>query len=92
MYKQSTLSAQNTFTDWLDVYPGSANLSISGISGDTVTLQRSFDGGTTIFDVTTFAADAERVFDEPEGAKYRLGIKTGDYSAGTVICRLGQKP
>lgn len=91
MHVTGTLTAENTFTDALAVFKGSANLSISGTFSATATLQRSFDGGSTYLDVTTYTEAAERVFDEPEGALYRVGVKTGAYTSGSVVVRIGQR-
>lgn len=94
----ATASAQNTFTSWLDpslrLGPRDEtctfNVSISGsISGSTVTLQRSFDDGSTPLDVKAYTAIAEEIAVEPEaGVLYRIGIKTGDYVGGSVSLRL----
>ncbi len=85
-----TADAQNEWTD-VGVFKGHFNISISGISGDTVTLQRAFDDVPTWKDVASYTADAEDVHYEPEtNVQYRLGVKTGDYSAGTVLLRLSQ--
>ena len=86
----ANVAAQNTFTSSASMY-GHFNVSVSGISGDTVTLQRSFDGGQNWLDVASYDADAEDVHFEPEAAVlYRIGVKTGDYSAGTINLRLSQ--
>lgn len=69
---------------------GAFNVSIYGAFNATVTLQRSFDGGATWLDCDTWSAPVQDVGDEPEGAMYRLGVKTGDYVSGTVNVRLGQ--
>ena len=84
----ATLIAQNTFTDEIEVH-GPYNVSISGISGDTVTLQRSFDQGTLWKDVESYTSDAEDSGEETErGALYRLGVKTDNFSAGTILARI----
>lgn len=98
-----TITAQNKFTG--DVKSGGTpqastgtagirlrndyNISVSGISGDTVWLQRSFDAGVTWYDIESYTADTQKRGFEPEGdVLYRLGVKTGGYSAGTIIARL----
>jgi len=40
-----TIGAQNIFSDSIELI-GKFNVSISGIVGDTVVVQRSFDNGT----------------------------------------------
>ena len=69
---------------------GYLNISIYGASWSaTVTLQRSFDSGTTWFDVTTWTANSEQwLKDEEHGVLYRLGVKNGAYTTGSVAVRL----
>ena len=82
----ATLVAQNTFSDAIAMHRGGFNFVISGISGDTVYLQRSANGGVTWGDIASYTEDGWYPGNEPEhGIKYRAGIKTGGYSAGTVI-------
>lgn len=87
---EKTITAEDTYTEWISVHK-MFNVSISGISGDAVYLQKTFDGGTTIKDVASFTADLEAQWEEPEwGVQYRLGVKTGGYGAGTILCRISQ--
>ena len=84
----ATLTAENTFSDSLAIW-GKFNVSISGISGDTVQVQRSIDSGTLWKVVKAYTADEEESGEEVEnGWIYRIGIPTGGYSAGTVLVRL----
>ena len=84
----ATLVAEDTWTDWMDVW-GKFNVSISGISGDTVRVQRSKDGAVTKKIVKDYTADEEESGEEVErGWKYRIGIPTGEYSAGTVLAAI----
>ena len=86
------ISAQNTFTDWVALL-GEFNLSISGTWVGTVTIQRSFDGGTTALDVNAYTTNIEDRGYEPRGeggTVYRVGIKTGDYTSGTAKVRINQ--
>lgn len=85
-----TITAQNKFSDAVSLY-GPFNFSVSGISGDTVVVQRSYDRGTTWKTIKTYTVDQEDTGDEPErGVLYRFGVETGSYSAGTIIGRLSQ--
>ncbi len=88
----ASIAAQNTFTDWLVMRAREiASVSVSGsFAGTTVTLQRTFDGGTTPLDVATFTSAAEDAYEGDETCKIRLGVKTGNYSAGPAVCRLGK--
>lgn len=86
------ISAQNTFTPWVALL-GDFNLSISGTWVGTVTIQRSFDGGTTALDVENYIANAEDRGSEPRGqgyVLYRAGFKTGAYTSGTANVRINQ--
>jgi hypothetical protein len=85
----AVIAAQNTFSDWMRI-KGYFNFSLWGTWAGTVTLQRSFDGGSTQLDFDTYIANEEDILFEPEGAFYRFGIQTGDYTSGTAQGRLGQ--
>lgn len=85
----ANLTAQNTYTSPLQVAKKSFNLSVSGTWAGTLTLQRSFDGGTTWVDVETYTANTEKVGTDPEHKVfYRIGFKTGEYTSGTAVVRL----
>lgn len=102
VFKQATatIEAQNTFTGHLhpmDAGRREFNISVSGITDSTVTLQRTFDGGATFGDVEEYTAASgtlngcvEKVFESGgEGREaYRIGVKTGDYGSDTVVCLL----
>lgn len=89
--QSASISAQNTFTTALDVQ-GYVGLSVDGIAGGTVvTVQRSYDAGSTWKDVESYTADIETYGFEPEPVLYRVGVKTGDYGSGTVAVRLGRE-
>ena len=86
----ASISADNTFSD--EAYlEGYFNLSISGTFNATVTVQRSFDRGVTWRDMDDFTAPVEEVGIEPEYCHYRVGVKTGNYTSGTVNIRIGHK-
>lgn len=84
------LAAQNTYSNALQVEAGHFNFSIYGTWAGTVTLQRSFDGGNTWLDVGAYTENTELAGYEPEGALYRAGIKTGEYTSGQANVRIGQ--
>ena len=83
----ASISAQNTFTDKLDVR-GHFGLSISGTWAGTVTVQRTFDNGSTWHDVDTFTANTETYGFDPISCRYRVGIKAGEYTSGTAVVAL----
>lgn len=93
----SSITAQNTFTNAIISTGVDAarafSISITGLTGtgSTVTLQRSFDGGASWFDVTTYTTDQATTFDDGldnQIINYRLGVKTGDYAGGTIVATL----
>ena len=64
-------------------------MSVSGTWVATVTLQRSFDSGSTWLDVKTWTGNAEEALCDPEvGVQYRIGVATGNYTSGTVEVRI----
>ena len=84
----ASLTAQNTFGDWKPIL-GLFNISISGTWAGTITLQKTFDFGTTVMDVDSYVANIEDVRlasnKPPARALYRLGFKTGNYTSGTAV-------
>jgi len=85
------VAAQNTFIPPI-LMQGVFNLSISGTWTGTVTLQRSFDKGTTWLDVGSYASNVESnaEFEAETGVYYRAGFKTSNYSNGTAVIRISQ--
>ena len=85
-----SISAENLYTDSAEIQ-GYFNISISGTWAGTVTAQRSFDLGSTWFDVATWTANTQEYGYEPERkVYYRVGIKTGEFTSGTAVIRLSQ--
>ena len=80
----ASISAQNTWSGAFQLR-GHFSLSISGTWAGTVTVQRSFDNGSSWLDVDTFTANTETYGFEPINCKYRVGIKTGEYTSGTAV-------
>lgn len=85
-----SISAQDTFTDPIEVSEGLVSVSLSGTFSATVTLQRQFEGLSTWVDVKTYTAIDEENLECPEPMSVRIGIKTGNYTSGTVVLHLGQ--
>lgn len=83
-----TVTAQNSFTDSVQI-SGWFNLSISGTFVASVFVQRSIDNSTWL-DVDSFTAPTEQVGMEPEVVWYRVGVKTGGFTSGSVVIRVGQ--
>lgn len=89
--KTKTITAQNEFTDWMQVIGDKFRVSISGTWSATVTIQCSFDAGETILDVESFTSNIQKFGEEPEGGVYyRLGVKTGNFTSGTAEVRISQ--
>lgn len=97
-----SITAQNTFSDAINPSSTTAgvptggsyplNVSVSGVAGGSiVTLQRSFDSGSTWVDVERYTANAEKVVQEVERTIiYRAGVKAGEFGSGTVVIRLAR--
>jgi len=88
----AAITAQNTFTDWLSVGKGRRfSIDIYGTFAATVYLQKTYNGGTTVIDdpTTRTAPYSEISLPLAEGTQYRLGVKTGGFTSGTVSVRLG---
>ena len=89
-----TITAQNTFSDWLTLEPGMRfSLNVWGTFSAVVTLPKTYDGGTTVLDdEINFTSPVNEIsLPAPESAQYRIGVKTGDYTSGTVNVRLGRR-
>ena len=88
--KAANLTVENTYTDWIDC-DGLFNLSISGTWAGTLTLQRSYDEGTTPLDIKTYTANEEAIVTNPEkGMYHRVGFKTSEFTSGTAVVRLSK--
>lgn len=101
-----SITGANEFTDHMmpmDNNGGLLNLSISGLTAGTVTVQRAYDAkadgsSATWRDVKQYVvADAVNGFVDKviegghEGREaYRVGIKTGDFVSGTIVCLITQ--
>jgi hypothetical protein len=86
-----TITAENQFSDWVFI-KGKANFRIKATAmSATVFLQRSFtnpgsDGSAAVAeDLTSYTAAVALVIDEPEGAWYRTGCKTGGFVSATAL-------
>jgi len=86
----ATLTAQNTFTDALQVDKEErVSVSVVDVSDSTVTIQRQIDGSNWR-DVENWTADIETSYWADERCLLRIGIKTGNYGTDTVVVRLGK--
>lgn len=84
----AAVTAENTFTDSIFVEGLSRTFSISVTNSftATVTLQRSTDDASWE-DVETYTAITVKTFDDELDNQqwyYRIGVKTGDFTSGTV--------
>lgn len=84
----ASISAQNTFSNPVR-FGGDFNVSIQGTFSATVFVQRSYDNSSW-YDVESFTTATEQIGYEPEYIWYRIGVKTGGYTSGTIDVRIGQ--
>ncbi len=85
-----TVTGSNQFTDPVELI-GYFNLSITGSWDATVTVQRSFDKGSTWYDVNTWDENTQEYGLEPEGGVwYRAGVKDGEFTVGNCVLRISQ--
>lgn len=84
-----SITAENSFTDAVQL-EGYFNVSISGTFVATVFVQRSTDG-TNWRDVNSFTTPFEGTGFDPEVMYYRIGVKTGGFTSGTAVVRLGRE-
>lgn len=98
-----SVTAADQWTDWISpvsksksgsnpVKHGHLAYSVGGSDWSaTVTLQRTFDGGTTPLDVETYTEAGQGIIDDPsDDVKYRIGVASGNYSSGTIPVGLYQ--
>jgi hypothetical protein len=85
----ASIDAEDTFTDSVNL-EGYFNISISGTFVATVFVQRSIDNSTWV-DVNSFTAPFEGTGFDPEFMWYRIGVKTGGYTSGTAVVRIGRE-
>jgi hypothetical protein len=97
----ASITAENTFTEAISPLTDSAdkvrndlgflNAQVYGFGSATVTLQIAYDYGTAFLDLDSFTADSYFTIQDYEpGTSYRLGVKTGDYTSGTITCRISR--
>lgn len=87
---QETATAEDTFTGSILVTgvgdSREFNISVSGSWSATVTLQRSVDDATWV-DVETYTTNQSKTFNDGlDNVEYyyRVGVKTGNYTSGTI--------
>ena len=86
--REVSITAQNTFSDAIGL-SGNFSFSLSGTWVATVHLQRSRDDGTTWNDVGAYTTNTEDAGYEPAGGMlYRVGVKTGNFTSGTIVAAL----
>lgn len=86
-----SVTAENTFTDAVQLDANKkAAISISGTFSATVTVQRRLDGANWR-DVQSFSAATEQSYEADVGQEIRVGVKTGDFSSGTVAIAVSKE-
>jgi hypothetical protein len=95
--KSESIAGADSFTGSIKVEGSDAerrfSVRVSGTFTATVTLQRSYDGGSTWVDVKTYTAPTATGGDAiddglAQTVYYRAGVKTGDYTSGTAAVSL----
>jgi hypothetical protein len=85
-----SVTGENQFCDPAEIV-GHFNISISGTWVGTVTVQRTFDGGSTWFDVATWTDNTQEYGFEPERqVHYRAGMKLDEFVSGQADIRISQ--
>jgi len=92
MKETANIGAENTFTSDIVVDGGeSPFISLNGTWVGTVTVQRSLDNGSTWLDYYQYTSNITVSYEEiQDGVRYRVGIKSGDYTSGTVNAEVGK--
>lgn len=85
-YCTASITAQNTGNTGVDVC-GQFAIDISGTWVATVWLQRCYDGSNWR-DVESYTANCQLTYEDRVGATYRLFVKTGGFTSGTVVASL----
>lgn len=66
------------------------NVRVSGTFVATVTVQQAFPGEATFEDVKQYTGPIVELGDSPEpGTRWKIGVKSGDFTSGTLKVRLG---
>lgn len=86
---EKDITAENSFCEAIAVDRRKFNLRLTGTWVATVTVQRKLKGDSTWEDVESFTENGAYVGYEPEmSTTYRVGVKTGDFTSGTVAVRI----
>ena len=85
---EATISAQNTFSDAIGIDHHFNFSLISNSFVGTVTLQRRFNAADSWRDIATYTGSFESWDKYPGGGQLRFGVKTGDYTSGSVVGRI----
>ncbi len=88
LIKAATITASNQWTATITAKGyNKIDVSIRGVTGSTVTLQRKRDGedDSEYRDVKTWTADAEEIVEQATDWVYRLGVKSGEHGGGDTI-------
>lgn len=88
-----TINGDNQFSDSVVVVNRFCFSLLSTSFIGTIVVQRSFDVGVTWRDVESFIdTSVEKNGEQPGGALYRFGCKTGSYTSGSIEGRLAATP
>ncbi len=90
--KKTSITAENTWTDSLDIENSKYTISITGLTAGsgTVTVQRKRPLDSTWRDDSVHTSDVEAVGEAIGKWQYRIGTKTGEYTSGTFNVEIGR--
>ncbi len=91
MIVTANITAENIFSDPLNVLKGPFHFSLTGTWVATVHVQRSDDAGVSWADVESFTENGQYPgFEALNNIRYRAGVKTGNFTSGTVVVKISQ--
>lgn len=86
---EKEITAENIFCDLIIIDNRKFNVRIMGTWVAIVTVQRKLKGDAAWEDVESFTENGAYVGCDPEkGVSYRIGVKTGNFTSGTVSTRI----
>jgi hypothetical protein len=88
---QKTITAEDTWTDWLP-FRGSGRhefaLDIAGTFSATVTVQIRRSNGDAVIDLEDFTEAAARIGENVGSFDIRAGVKAGNFTSGEINVEL----
>lgn len=89
--REATVSAEDTFTDPLNIKgPGYIRVTDTSSMSMTLSLQSSDDDGTSWITEDTFSAEGTYEIENGLGLAWRIGCASGDYTSGTADVKIAR--